>query len=385
MRIVLLGAPGSGKGTQAVRLVEQLGIPQISTGDLLRAAVAAKTKYGKKADKAMKAGKLVSDEIVLGIMKDRLKEGDTAKGFILDGFPRNKAQAKALDKLLKKLDQPIETALLIDVPAKLIVERITGRRVHPPSGRSYHVTFAPPKTVDTEDVTGEPLVQRADDSEKTVKQRLKVYDKQTAPLVKYYAKKGKLKTVDGVGDIDGIYAAVCKALEVDPAPAPADDKAESAVVAKPASATRKKRVAVKKAAPTKKKMAAVKKAAPVKKKVAVKKAAPSPKKAVSAKKAAPARKKMATVKKAAPPLKKAVSVKKAVPTRKKMAAVKKATPSPKKTTVSAKKAAPAKKKMAAVKKATPAPKKTATVKKAAVTKAAPTRKKMVAVKKAPPN
>ena len=183
MRLILLGAPGAGKGTQATFLKERFGIPQISTGDMLRAAVKAGTPMGLEAKKIMDAGGLVSDDIIIGLVKDRLNEPDCADGYLFDGFPRTIPQADALKSAGVALDFVIE----VDVPEEEIIERISGRRVHPGSGRVYHTRFNPPKVDGIDDVTGEPLVQRDDDLEETVRKRLTVYREQTRPLVEYYS------------------------------------------------------------------------------------------------------------------------------------------------------------------------------------------------------
>ena len=182
MRIILLGAPGAGKGTQAQYITEKYSIPQISTGDMLRAAVKAGTPLGVKAKEVMDAGKLVSDDIIIGLVKERIAEADCANGFLFDGFPRTIPQADALKEAGVKIDAVVE----IDVADEEIVKRMAGRRVHPGSGRTYHVVFNPPKEEGKDDVTGEELVQRADDAEETVRDRLKIYHDQTAPLITYY-------------------------------------------------------------------------------------------------------------------------------------------------------------------------------------------------------
>ena len=183
MRIILLGMPGAGKGTQARFLMEKYGIPQISTGDMLRAAVKAGTPLGVAAKKVMDAGGLVSDAIILGLVEERIKEPDCANGFLFDGFPRTLAQADAL----KAKAIPLDCVVEIDVDDEEIIKRMSGRRVHLASGRTYHMIFNPPKKVGEDDVTGEPLIQRDDDTEETVRQRLKVYHEQTEPLIKYYS------------------------------------------------------------------------------------------------------------------------------------------------------------------------------------------------------
>ena len=210
MRIVLLGAPGSGKGTQAKFIVDEFGIPQISTGDLLRNAVAAGTELGKQAKAVMEAGELVSDELVLGIIRDRLAEPDTDKGFILDGFPRNLAQAKALDSMLAEEGKPLQAAIYFEVDFELIVKRITGRRSCAKSGAIYNIYFSPPKQEGICDISGEKLTHRADDNEETVRNRLSVYEEQTAPLISLYQDKGILQTLSGEGEINDITDRVSK-------------------------------------------------------------------------------------------------------------------------------------------------------------------------------
>jgi adenylate kinase len=183
MRLILLGPPGAGKGTQATQICQKYGIPQISTGDMLRAAVKAGTPLGLAAKKVMDAGGLVSDEIIIGLVQDRIAQPDCANGFLFDGFPRTIPQAEAMRKAGVKLDVVLE----IDVPDAAIIERMSGRRAHLPSGRTYHVKYNPPKVEGKDDATGEPLVQRDDDKEETVRKRLAVYQSQTRPLVEYYA------------------------------------------------------------------------------------------------------------------------------------------------------------------------------------------------------
>ena len=187
MRIILLGAPGAGKGTQAQFIMDKFGIPQISTGDMLRAAIKAGTEMGKQAKSVIDAGQLVSDEIILGLVKERIAQEDCAKGFLLDGFPRTIPQADGL----KENGVSIDYVLEFDVADEVIVERMSGRRAHLPSGRTYHVTFNPSKVEGQDDVTGEPLVIREDDKPETVLARLGVYHDQTAPLIAYYTKKAE--------------------------------------------------------------------------------------------------------------------------------------------------------------------------------------------------
>ncbi len=212
MKIVLLGAPGAGKGTQAKKLIEKYGIPQISTGDLLRAAVAAGTPLGKEAKSYMDKGELVPDSVVLGMVEERLKQDDCKKGYILDGFPRNTAQAEALDKMLISLNMPLDAALSVDVPFEDLMKRLTGRRTCKSCGQMYNIYFSPPQKEGVCDKCGGELFQRDDDKEETIKKRLEVYSAQTEPLIDYYKKKGILKTVAGVGSIDEIFKNVCAVL-----------------------------------------------------------------------------------------------------------------------------------------------------------------------------
>jgi len=216
MRLILLGAPGAGKGTQANFIKEKYNIPQISTGDMLRAAIKAGTELGMAAKKVMDAGGLVSDDIMIGLVKDRLKDPDCANGYLFDGFPRTIAQAEAMKDNGINVDYVLE----IDVPDDMIVERMSGRRSHPASGRTYHVKFNPPKVEGKDDVTGEPLIQRDDDKEETVKKRLEVYAAQTRPLVEYYsswakadpANAPKYRAINGTGTVDEITARALQAL-----------------------------------------------------------------------------------------------------------------------------------------------------------------------------
>ncbi len=205
MRIVLLGAPASGKGTQAAFLTESLGVPKISTGDMLRAARAAGTELGKKAEHYMTSGGLVPDEVVIGLVAERIEEDDAKKGFILDGFPRTEPQADALDQLLSDKRAPLDAVLQIDVPRELLVERATGRRTDVRTGQIYHLKYNPPPP-DAE------LEQRADDREEVVAKRLDAYDAQTAALLPYYEAKGLLKTVDGTGKPQEVTSRIQQAL-----------------------------------------------------------------------------------------------------------------------------------------------------------------------------
>jgi adenylate kinase len=216
MRLILLGAPGAGKGTQATFICQKFGIPQISTGDMLRAAVKAGTPLGLQADAVMKSGGLVSDDLIINLVKERIAQPDCAKGLLFDGFPRTIPQADAMKAAGVALDYVVE----IDVPFDAIIERMSGRRSHPASGRTYHVKFNPPKVDGVDDVTGEPLVQRPDDQEETVKKRLDVYSAQTRPLVAYYSQWAqqepqsapKYRAISGMGDVEAITARVMGAL-----------------------------------------------------------------------------------------------------------------------------------------------------------------------------
>jgi adenylate kinase len=218
MRLILLGPPGAGKGTQATQICKKFGIPQISTGDMLRAAVKAGTPLGLEAKKVMDSGGLVSDGIIIGLVKERITQADCANGFLFDGFPRTIPQADAMKAAGVKLDVVLE----IDVPDSAIVERMSGRRAHLPSGRTYHVKFNPPKVQGHDDVTGEPLVQRPDDQEETVLKRLEVYSAQTRPLVDYYANWAKAdaasapqyRAISGTGSVESITERAFAALSV---------------------------------------------------------------------------------------------------------------------------------------------------------------------------
>ncbi len=209
MRIVLLGAPGSGKGTQAQRLTTTYNIPQISTGDLLRAAVSSGSELGKQAKQAMDAGNLVSDDIVLGMIRERLQQADAANGFILDGFPRNLSQAASLDTLLSAIDQPIQAGLLIDVDHDILMKRLTGRLTCRSCNTVYNRYFSPPSKEGICDTCGsDDIYHRADDNEETIANRLQVYETNTAPLIGYYENKGLLKRVNGVGNMEDITNAI---------------------------------------------------------------------------------------------------------------------------------------------------------------------------------
>ena len=216
MRVILLGPPGAGKGTQSAYVTRTFGIPQISTGDMLRAAIKAGTAPGIAASKVMDTGQLVSDDIIVALVMERLKRDDCAKGYLFDGFPRTIAQAEAMKAAQVRIDHVLE----IDVPEAEIVLRMSGRRVHPASGRSYHVKFNPPRVEGRDDVTGEPLVQRDDDREETVKKRLEVYQRQTRPLVQYYTRWAasgdqrapRIHRISGLGSVEEIKARTIAAL-----------------------------------------------------------------------------------------------------------------------------------------------------------------------------
>ncbi len=216
MKLILLGAPGAGKGTQAAFLCKKYGIPQISTGDMLRAAVKAGTELGLAAKKVMDAGGLVSDDIIIGLVKERIQQADCANGFLFDGFPRTIPQAEAMKAAGVKIDFVLE----IDVPDSSIIERMSGRRVHVASGRTYHVVFNPPKVAGKDDETGEDLIQREDDKEETVRKRLDIYHQQTQPLVDYYAQWGatgdaaapQSRKISGLGSVDEITQRALQAL-----------------------------------------------------------------------------------------------------------------------------------------------------------------------------
>ena len=214
MNIILLGGPGAGKGTQAKKLIDKYQIPQISTGDILRAAVKEGTEMGKKAKEYMDAGQLVPDEVVIGIIKDRLKEPDCQKGFILDGFPRTVPQAEALEKVLSDMSKKIDHVVSIDVDEEELVTRLTGRRTCKDAvcGQMYHVKFTPPKKEGVCDKCGGELYQRDDDNETTVRSRLATYNQATKPLIDHYKAKGLIRPIPGVGGIDDIFTKICGIL-----------------------------------------------------------------------------------------------------------------------------------------------------------------------------
>jgi len=366
MRIVLLGAPGSGKGTQAKLLVEKYKLPQISTGDMLRESVAEGTPLGRQAKAAMDAGQLVSDDIVLSIIKERVTRPDARKGFILDGFPRNLQQAEAMDQLLTALGRPLNLALLVAVDVDALIQRLVGRRTCLSCGQMYNVFYAPPHIEGRCDACGGRLRHRGDDNEETIGNRLRVFETHTLPVIEYYKEQGKLRTVQGVGEISDIFKAVTKVME----DVRASTKNETRTDAIRAAFAKHRASKAEDAAAAKKKVK--KKAA---KKKVVKKS--EPKKKVAAKAVA---KKKAVKKKA---------VKKAVPKKKvvKKKAVKKATPKKKVAAKAVVKKKAVKKKVVrkkVVKKATPKKKVAAkaVVKKKVSTKKAVVKKKKAVTKKA---
>lgn len=306
MRIVLLGAPGSGKGTQAKLLTDQYRVPQISTGDLLRAAVKSGTPLGLQARAAMDAGRLVSDDLVLAMIRERLSQPDARQGFILDGFPRNLAQAQTLDAMLERMGQPLDLALLIDVDLDILMQRMTGRRTCESCGQTYNIYSSPSKLEDRCDKCGGNLRHRADDNEETIGNRLRVYEAQTSPLIEYYRAQGRLRTVQGVGEIPHIFAAIKQVVQAAQRIAQVSKAAARPAAATPsavssgASTTTRKAPAVakpvvQKAETTRKKPAATGGKTAVKKKPAVKKPAAVGKKPAVKKK--PATKKKPAVKK----------------------------------------------------------------------------------------
>jgi adenylate kinase len=253
MRIVLLGAPGSGKGTQSQRLVQRVGIPQISTGDLLRAAVAKGTELGRQAKEAMDSGRLVDDSLVLGMIRERLEEPDTRRGFILDGFPRNLAQAHALDHLLEALRQPLDAVVQLEVDYSELVRRISGRRTCADCGRVFNLLTSPPSGANARcPGTGQPhrLVQRPDDNEATVAERLRVYDEKTRPLIDFYRARGLLRVIDAAGELDTVTRRLAQTLGLR-ALRSAAKRTRRAAVAQRAKTAKRTRPAKKRAAPKK--------------------------------------------------------------------------------------------------------------------------------------
>jgi len=302
MRIVLLGAPGSGKGTQAKLLAEKYKIPHISTGDILRAAASSGTELGKKAKAVMDAGQLVSDDIALGLIQERLSRPDAKNGFILDGFPRNIPQAQALDAMLARLGRPLQLAAFVDVDKDVLMKRITGRRTcsNASCGATYNIYFSPSKTGGKCDKCGSTLQHRSDDNEATVRNRLQVYEQQTAPLGAYYRAQGKLRTVRGIGSINDIFKNLSDIVEAQIRPlAEVMNKIEEEEAAKAAKVAAEK--------------AAAKQAA----KQAAKAVAASAKETAAAKKAAAAKPQPKKLPPAKPEAKKAAKKPAPVPTKKK--------------------------------------------------------------------
>jgi adenylate kinase len=351
MRIVLVGAPGSGKGTQAKMLVDKYGVPQVSTGDLLRKAVAEHTPLGVMAKAAMDSGQLVTDQIVLDIIKERLANADAENGFILDGFPRNLNQAQALDDALVSIGKPLQGAILIKIDYDLLIQRITGRRTCLSCGAVYNIYTSPSKLEDHCDQCGGNLHHRADDNEQTISNRLRVYETQTSPLIQYYREQGKLFNVEGTGEIDEIFDELCKVVDSIEAQEQVKEREQEIVITEIKSALSElaeeshnnneiQQQKTKETAVTSEKKAkeARKQTGTIANKEATTMAAKPKRAKVAAKKKAAPKKKVATKKKAAP--KKKAAAKKKV-AKKKVAAKKKAAPKKK----------VAKKKVAAKKKA----------------------------------
>ena len=217
IHIILLGPPGCGKGTQAQKLIREFGFVQLSTGDMLRAAISKGTEIGMQAKSIIDKGELVSDEIVIGIVRDRIFSTECECGYMLDGFPRTLAQAEKLDQILSDRNQKIDVVIRLCVPDDMAIRRIAGRRFHITSGRSYNIEFNPPKIEGKDDITGEKLVQREDDKEEIVQSRLNTYHQLTEPLVRYYQKQGILKAIDGTGSPENIYAEIKQTLNEVPA------------------------------------------------------------------------------------------------------------------------------------------------------------------------
>jgi adenylate kinase len=213
MNLILMGLPGAGKGTQAERIIENYNIPHISTGDMFRAAIKNKTDLGIKAKTFMDAGELVPDEVTIGIVKERLSNADCEKGYLLDGFPRTVPQAEALENILASMDNRINYVINVDVPEEILLDRLTGRRVSPTSGRTYHVIFNPPNVEGKCDVDGSELIQREDDTPETVKKRLEVNVAQAQPLIDFYSEKGYLKNIKGDQDINVVYEDIDRLLK----------------------------------------------------------------------------------------------------------------------------------------------------------------------------
>jgi len=376
MRIVLLGAPGSGKGTQAKLLVKKYGIPQISTGDLLREAVQQKTQLGIKARQAMDAGELVTDDIVLGIIEERLKEPDALHGFILDGFPRNIPQAEALDNMLNIIYKPLEKTILIDINFDDLMRRLTGRRSCADCGRVFNIYTSAPRLEEVCDSCGGKLIQRADDNKETITHRLKIYTSQTEPLIAYYKQQTKNVAIEGHGEVDDIFKQIESIL--DPL---AKSKLKSKISSKTKGNTGMKNKKKDKKKLSKKKLAQMKKLADKKKPDDKKKKKPSDKKKLKKISEKNKKKNKKTKEKQSSTTKSTVPANKTV-TRKK--AITKKTVAPKKTVATTKTAAP-KKKVATRKTAVPkkkvATRKTAAPKKKVATRKTAAPKKKVATRK----
>ena len=390
-----MGAPGSGKGTQGHRLAAHYKIPEISTGDLLREAVAAGTPLGRAAKAVMDAGQLVSDDIVLGVIRERLARADAHKGFVLDGFPRNLSQAEQLDELLEQIGQPIDLAVQIRVNVDLILQRLLGRRTCVSCGASYNIFYAPPRMDDSCDECGGRLRRRSDDNEETIGNRLRIYETQTAPVIERYREQERLRVIDGIGDIEDVFKAVTKVIKEARSSFTTD---RSAAIRRAVARTRQAQQESGGASPAKKARAATaKKSAASKKKVVAVKPA-SGKKAATGKPAAgkkaagkKAAAKKTVAKKTSASKKKVVSKKKAVskkkPEGKKAVASKKKAVSKKATGKAARKVVvkktPAKKKKKVVSKKKATVKKKAVGKKKAAVKKKVVSKKPVAGRKAP--
>jgi adenylate kinase len=212
MRMILFGAPGSGKGTQAKKLMEDRKIPQISTGDMLRAATASGTELGRRAKSVMESGQLISDDIMLGIINERLNEPDTSDGFVLDGFPRTLKQAQGLEDLLEDIGKPLDAAVLMDIDFNVLLKRLTGRRTCSTTGNLLNIYFSPQKEIDDCLNSGGELIQREDDNEETISERLEVYRRHTEPVIEYYRSRGTLKTIDADGSVEQVYERLLDAL-----------------------------------------------------------------------------------------------------------------------------------------------------------------------------
>jgi adenylate kinase len=212
MRMILFGAPGSGKGTQAKKLMQDRRIPQISTGDMLRAAAASGSELGKRAKSVMESGQLVSDDIMLGIINERLNEPDASDGFVLDGFPRTLKQAQGLEDLLEDIGKPLDAAVLMEIDFDILLKRLTGRRTCSTTGKLLNIHFSPQEEIDECRNSGGELIQREDDNEETISERLEVYRRHTEPVIEYYRSRGKLKTIDADGSVDEVYERLLMAL-----------------------------------------------------------------------------------------------------------------------------------------------------------------------------